>query len=217
MGKCVIIAAGQCDKIDYIKSQGDFVICADGGLKYAQKFGIEPDLIVGDFDSYGKVPNGKEVVALPCEKDKTDTHYAIDCGFERGYNTFLLYGMLGGRVDHLFANLQLLSYVLNKGGTAVIVGDSFDITAIKNGGLCIKGEKGKYVSVFSFGEKSKGVTIKGLKYEVFNVAFSNDNPLGVSNEFGYEDAFVEVKDGILIIMCEKGKKKIFFENFSKKA
>ena len=51
---CVIISAAPSSNVSYIKNyiqDGDFVICADGGLKHAIACGILPDLLVGDFDS----------------------------------------------------------------------------------------------------------------------------------------------------------------------
>lgn len=203
MGVCFVIGAGECNGLDFEKTENDFVICADGGLRYAEKFGVAPDLIVGDFDSYGSVPSACSVIALPREKDETDTHYAVKIALERGYNQFRLYGMLGGRIDHTLANIQLLMYITEKGGSAVLVGDDYDITIVKNNRLKLNGLKGKYVSVFSYSPQSNGVTIKGLKYEVSDISFAYDNPLGVSNEFTDEEAFVEVKDGIVLIATEK--------------
>ena len=203
MGVCLVIGAGECNGLDFEKTENDFVICADGGLRYAEKFGVAPDLIVGDFDSYGSVPSACSVIALPREKDETDAHYAVKIALERGYNQFHLYGMLGGRIDHTLANIQLLMYITEKGGSAVLVGDDYDITIVKNNRLKLNGQKGKYVSVFSYSPQSNGVTIKGLKYEVSDISFAYDNPLGVSNEFTDEEAFVEVEDGIVLIATEK--------------
>ena len=81
---------------------GDLVIAADGG--YAHMGGIKPDLVVGDFDSLGYVPDGESVVRHPAEKDDTDTMLAARIGIERGYRTFLLLGGVGGRLDHTLRN-----------------------------------------------------------------------------------------------------------------
>lgn len=68
-------------------SDDDFVICADGGYIYAQRFGIKPQLIVGDFDSSTMPDTDVPTIALPTEKDDTDTIYAIKQGISRGYET----------------------------------------------------------------------------------------------------------------------------------
>lgn len=203
LGICYIIGAGDCEKLDFRKQKGDFVICADGGLAFAQKFNVEPDIIVGDFDSYGLVPKGEDVIVLPREKDKTDTHFALDLGIQHGFKEFKLYGMLGGRIDHSFANIQLLSYALSCGVKAMLVGDKYDVLALQNSEISFSGKEGKYVSVFSYSKKSLGIYIKGLKYEVDNFILTYDNPMGVSNEFTNKDAYIKVQNGTIIIMIEK--------------
>ena len=42
----------------------DFIICADVGLKTAERFGVRPSVVIGDFDSYpnGRLYNGEKVV-----------------------------------------------------------------------------------------------------------------------------------------------------------
>lgn len=203
MGICYIIGAGECKSLDFIKKENDLVICADGGLRYAEDFGIAPDITVGDFDSYGSHPVSVNVIKLPAEKDVTDTHYAVNTAFEKGYTSFRFYGMLGGRIDHTLANIQLLKLIKDKGGDGVLIGDDYDVFLVKNEKTVIKGKKGNYVSVFSYSEKSRGVTIKGLKYEVEDITLTDSNPLGVSNEFKEESAAVEVEDGVLLIALQK--------------
>ena len=70
---------------------GDLVIAADGG--YAQMGGVRADLVVGDFDSLGYVPESENVVRHPVEKDDTDTMLAARIGLDRGYRAFLLLGV----------------------------------------------------------------------------------------------------------------------------
>ena len=59
-------------------------VCADAGLRAAQQLGIQPDFVVGDFDSLGSVPAGGNVVTYPAEKDDTDlllaARYAVAQG-----------------------------------------------------------------------------------------------------------------------------------------
>ena len=78
------------------------VLAADGGLKHTRKLGIEPNEIIGDFDSLGFTPPGAEV--FPVEKDDTDAMLAVRRGLELGYREFVLYGSLDGpRLDHTVA------------------------------------------------------------------------------------------------------------------
>ena len=52
--RAVIIGNGDIKDYQYIKSKihdNDFIICADGGYNHAEKMGIVPDVLIGDFDS----------------------------------------------------------------------------------------------------------------------------------------------------------------------
>ncbi len=202
MGICYIIGAGEADKIELVKNEDDFVICADGGLDTAEKNGIAPDLVVGDFDSLGHIPKGKNVIVHPKEKDETDSLLAVNCGLERGYKKFIMYGMLGGRLDHTYANFQLLAYLCEKEAHGVLIGCGNKITAVKNSRIDFDKAQTGTVSVFSFTPQSKGVQIKGLKYEVSDYTMTSVFPIGVSNEFIGKEALVSVSDGILIVMYD---------------
>lgn len=205
MKKCYIIAAGDCTEIKINLKEGDLVICADAGLAHAQRNNIKPDVIIGDFDSFGEIPKGEGVIVHPCEKDETDTHLAIKYALEKGYRDFVFFGMLGGRLDHTFANISLLSYLCENGANGMIVSDEFNVTAVKNSVYSFEKRENGYVSIFSFSEESVGVDIKGLKYETDNFTLKSSYPMGVSNEFVGQNAYVSVKDGTLVIIIENEK------------
>ena len=69
MPVCWIVGAGEFDATRFAPAPGDFVIAADGGLKYLDALGVKPDLVLGDFDSLGRVPAGGNVLRYPPEKD----------------------------------------------------------------------------------------------------------------------------------------------------
>ena len=98
-----------------------FLICADAGLENARAYGLTPDLTLGDFDSLagGEPDIEGEKLTFPVEKDDTDTMLGIKEGLDRGYRRFLLYGSLGGRLDHTIANIASLRYLLDHGARAV--------------------------------------------------------------------------------------------------
>ena len=159
---------------------------------------------MGDFDSLGEIPKLENVEVHPCVKDETDTFFALRRGLERGYKNFVIFGALGGRLDHTFANLQLLQYLCEKGASGVLLSERERVTAVKNSSLTFpKGETGT-VSVFSFTEKSFGVTERGFKYTLDNAELTSSFPLGVSNELTGEGAEIFVRDGVLLIIRERG-------------
>jgi thiamine pyrophosphokinase len=206
MDKCIIAGAGYCDVND-IKEDG-YVIAADGGIDYLMKVGIKPNLVIGDFDSASSRYSeyGFETKTFPVEKDDTDMMLAIKEGLERGYRDFVIYGGMGGRFDHTFANLQCLYYLINHGAKGRLVGQkgSF-VTMIKDGSINFSAreyQKGRKISVFAFDGIAYGVTEKGLKYTIENATINTDFPIGVSNEFIGVDAYIKVDDGILMIYVD---------------
>ena len=195
---CVVIGAGPARKLSVPADA--FVICADGGLAAAANYNITPDLIVGDFDSLGIVPKGDNVVVYPVEKDVTDSFIAIEEGLKRGFDRFVFYGCVGGRLDHTLANIQHLQYLAEHGAQGMLVGDKETLTVIKDAAVHFDAKRKGGVSVFSLSEKSEGVTIEGLFYEAKDISLTNGFPLGVSNHFTGKPATVSVKNGVLLIV-----------------
>lgn len=206
---CYIIGAGKLPLL-YIRNENAFVIAADGGLR--QTNGIRPDIVVGDFDSLGYIPDNENTVVLPVEKDVTDMKYAVDTGIRNGCDTFLLYGGTGGRPDHTFANYALLCELAEKGKSGYLIGDGFVATAIKDGSLKLSLKAEGTVSVFAAGDRAEGVSITGLKYTLSDHTLEFSVPLGVSNSFIGEQARVGVQNGTLLIMWEESNIKEFIDN-----
>ena len=50
-GKCIIIGAGDLTMGELAVKEEDYVIAVDGGLSYCGILVVEPDKIIGDFDS----------------------------------------------------------------------------------------------------------------------------------------------------------------------
>lgn len=198
---CFVFGAGDRTPLYNLPEKDDIVIAADGGLSYLKELDISPDYAIGDFDSLGRIPDfdSRKLKVLPCEKDTTDTHEAIMAGNDLNCTAFHIYGGTGGRLDHTLANIQLISDLSQKGYSAFLYGEGYCITAVTNGNISIKGEKGKYISVFSATDISEGVALKNLKYTLNDGELRNTFPLGVSNEFTGEIAEISVRKGTLII------------------
>lgn len=205
MGRCVIFCAGGFQQLALPIQKDDYILAADGGYFHLQKLGLTPDGILGDFDSLGYVPRNAQV--FPVEKDDTDAMLAVRKGLELGCREFILYGALDGpRLDHTVANLQTLLFLEEHGAKGTLVGLRHLITTVKNGVLRLPMAERGIVSVFCLGEKARGVTIRGLQYELENGVLESSFPLGVSNHFIGKESSVSVESGTLIVMydIEKG-------------
>ncbi len=197
---CYIVSAGDCTGINILKEKNDLVIAVDGGYRYLEKAGITPDVAMGDFDSLGFVPNGENVIVHSPMKDDTDTMLAIKYGIEKGYKEFVIFGALGGRLDHTIANLMVVSYLSAHNCKCTIIDDNVIIRNVFNGELILEKKESGVFSVFSLQDEAVGVTIKGAKYEADNVIMTNDFPVGISNEFIGAEVHIRVDKGQLIVI-----------------
>ena len=207
-GKCLIIGAGDLTMGEIAVGEEDYVIAVDGGLSYCGILNVEPDKIIGDFDSVSE--KEKEAVCslqeqvpglvmeLPVEKDDTDMLAALKYGLELGYTDFRIYAGTGGRFDHTLANIQCLLYLKNHGATGYLVDGTGMMLVIQNEAVHFRKELEGYLSLFSLGKEAKGVTIRGLKYPLEDYTLTNDYPIGISNEFIGEESSIQVEDGELV-------------------
>ena len=182
--------------------KNDLLIAADGGLDHLVRRGLRPRLIVGDFDSLGRVPQGDNIIRHPVEKDDTDTMLAVKTGLDRGYRTFLLYGCLGGRLDHTYANLQALLYLALHDAAGFLLGGGMAATVLRNGRLDFPPGPAGTVSVFCPDGEARGVTLTGLHYPLRDAVLTSGFPLGVSNRRTGRAASVSVREGTLLVMWD---------------
>ena len=206
MGKmakiCYIMGAMEPGEVFFASAGSRLVIAADGGLCYLEAQGIAPDYIVGDFDSLGRIPAGSNIIRHPMEKDDTDMMLAVKTGLSRGCRKFLLYGGLGGRLDHAYANLQTLVWLVRHKAQGWLLGDGMAATAIRNSRLDFAAGRHGTISVFCPDGEARGVDLTGLYYPLENAVLTSSFPLGVSNQFTGKAASVSVREGTLLVMWE---------------
>lgn len=203
MVDCIIIGGADMNTecVDRSSFDEKYIICADRGVAHAQKIGVKPDLIVGDFDSLGFVPQTDcRIMQFKPEKDDTDLMIALKEAIKLGFKDILIYAALGGRLDHTFASIQTLAYALEHGAKAQLVSESDIAELFIPGEYSIKCKERYSMSLFSYSEKVTGLTIKGAKYEVTDVDLDCSFPLGVSNEIIGSEAAISFEGGRLLVI-----------------
>ena len=198
--RCVVFTA-HCEgdpRAAYSPEPDDFVLCADGGWQLAAGIGVEPALVIGDFDS-SEAPDTGAVERHPVMKDDTDTMLCLKHGLRLGYERFLFVGGFGGRLDHTLANLQTLAYAAERGAQAEMCDAFCRALVVRNGTVRIRRRPGK-LSLFAISDRCRGITSTGTVYNLTDGELSNTFPLGVSNEYAADEAVIAVKDGTLLIV-----------------
>lgn len=204
--KCVIVGAAEIGNYEKIKEyfdEDDFYIFCDGGLKHTESLGVKPDLIVGDFDSFPRteaVKTGAEMITLPCEKDDTDTGFAVKEAMQRGFSEFLLTGVIGQRFDHTLGNISILLMLDEAGIKGRIVDDysEIEVVSAKSGYV---DDSFSYFSILSVGEDAEGISEKNAKYPLDEAKLKCSEQYGISNEvISGKTAEVSVKKGRLLLI-----------------
>jgi len=200
--RCVVFTA-RCEGdvgAAYVPEENDFILCADGGWKIAQKAGVEPHCVIGDFDS-SDAPESGAVETHPVMKDDTDTMLCLKKGLALGYERFLFVGGFGGRLDHTLANLQSLHYAAVHGAQAEMNDGICRAMVVRDGAVKLARRDGK-LSLFALTDKCLGVTVRGALYPVEDGELTNAFPLGVSNDYAADEVEISVRDGaLLIVQC----------------
>lgn len=201
-GRCFIFGALTVRALTERPREGDYLIAADRGYAVALSLGITPDLVVGDFDSLGETPQAENVVRLNVRKDDTDLEHAVRLALEKGYRELIVYGAVGGALDHTLGNIAVAEIAANAGARAVFIGDDCAFTVIRDASFLLPLRERGRVSVLSMSEVSRGVTIRGLSYETHEIDLPHAATLGVSNAFIGQQASISVRDGALLIVWE---------------
>ncbi len=183
-------------------------IGVDRGIEYFYKNQMTPDYIVGDFDSvdrevlsFFQEQTSINIREFQPEKDASDTEIAVRMAIELGATAILLLGATGSRLDHMWANVQVLSIPHKIGIAASILDPVHRIRLVDKTFKMKKTEaKGSYFSVFSLGKAVEGLTIKGAKYPLVTYKLEPFDSLSVSNEIVDEVLEIEYREGQLVLM-----------------
>ena len=184
MRRCVIVGGADISNYDriiaHIKSD-DFVIFCDSGLKHMEKLAVKPSLIVGDFDSHENPHFDVETIVLPCEKDDTDTVFAVKEAVKRGFTDFLLIGVVGARLDHTLGNIYVLEYLSSLGFTGKIVDDYSEMEYVTSSSALVE-DSFAYFSTINISGVTRNISIENAKYPLHNAEIHSGYQYGISNE-----------------------------------
>lgn len=206
MKRCVIVGGADINNYDYVRSRlcaDDYIVFCDSGLKHLDALQVRPGLIVGDFDSHDNPNLDVETIVLPCEKDDTDTVFAVKEAIRRGYEDVLLIGVVGARLDHTLGNVYILEYLDNLGKKGFIIDDYSEMELVSRQTAYID-DSFRFFSLLNITGIAKGITVKNAKYPLKDAEIACGYQYGVSNEVlpGMR-AEVTVKEGKLLLIKDR--------------
>ena len=203
MKRCIIVGGADINNYGFIRDKlcaDDYVVFCDSGLNQLEQLQARPSLIVGEFDSHENPRHDVETIILPCEKDDTDTAFAVKEAIKRGFDEFLLIGVVGARLDHTLGNVSILLYLDSLGKKGCIIDDYSEMEIVSEMPVSITDDY-FFFSLLNITGCAKGITITGAKYPLADAEISCEYQYGVSNEvLPGETATVSVKHGKLLLI-----------------
>lgn len=184
----------------------DVTIAADSGLAVANRGGIVPDWIVGDFDSLANRDllegfPAERVLQYPTEKDDTDTELAFKLAKTLGCTTIEIAGAAGGRIDHFIAMY-----------TMFLRNDHPDVWHTRRESAFYLGANSlarmklplhSIVSVFPLGDESNGMSSSGLQWSLQGLRWQKGY-FGISNRSVSAQPLVHAGSCALLIVVPLG-------------
>ena len=181
----------------------------DRGVFHLLKRNIKPEIAFGDFDSVSPEEwkfietEVEELKRFKPEKDETDTELALNWALSKKPEVIRLFGATGGRLDHLFANVQLLIRPLTTmQPTEMVLIDKYNEIFLKAPGTykIKKQAEKKYLSFVPLTLDVTDLTLEGFKYPLKNRHISLGSTLCISNELISDYGTFSFSEGILIVI-----------------
>lgn len=172
------------------------LIAVDGGLATCRGIRRRPDLFVGDLDSVRVPPRGIPSTVYPVAKDFSDFAGALLAARRLGAEVVVIAGLLGGRLDHEWANL-LEAGVAAPGFLGILAPASRGLVVVTARGVRASAVAGSLVSVFALGRGAR-VSLRGTVWTISKRRLAPGS-LGLSNVTGREVA-MDVHEGVAMLV-----------------
>ena len=198
----LIIANGTLPNPDFVRALAKFatfIVYADGGANHAQKLGIKPNIILGDFDSVltSTREHFSDVEQLLIEdQNTTDLEKSILYCIEHNFTSVDIVGASGDRIDHTIGSLGCFK----KYGDKIhirIIDNMGEITLIRKQIHC-KMKVGEKISLIPL-ERCTGVTTGNLKYGLNDEVLELGVREGINNEATSTQVSIQVETGTLLL------------------
>ena len=161
MKKAILLANGnapQKSHLNYFFLQGyETLICADGGANTAFKLNLEPNFIIGDFDSISNssikyFDKKSEFVKISRQND-TDVEKALKFLINKHFTDVILVGATGNRLDHTICNLGIIIKFFYQINISLLHENSF--LSAYNQNVKLKTKVGETISIYAFDKATK--------------------------------------------------------------
>ena len=192
--KVALVGAIDFNQEHFKSMDFDLVVAVDAGWKSCQSAGVMPNFAIGDFDSLGYTPEGVEVISFPCQKNESDLELAFLESHKRSADELYFYGVLGARLDHTLATLQVMTASALRGIKTFAIGPDYAVAALSSASKLntlgfdafdpgvLSGSYAPHISLMAFTGTVQGLSVEGLAYTVENYRLDSCNADGFSDD-----------------------------------
>ena len=180
---------------------GAYVIGVDGSLAVLQRLRIQPQVIIGDFDSTSpalrQVFAACEQIELDSDKDMTDGEAAVDLAVARGATEVVFTGCLDarGETDQMLGNLMLLQKI---DLPAMCCEPGQTVRLIRDETVTLDGAVGDGVSLLPLGTLVR-LTYVGMKYPLTDFPVIPGSTRALRNELIAPQARITAVGSVLLL------------------
>ena len=194
--------APSAELLQWRAEEAELTVAVDGGCLAHRSAEIEPDVILGDFDSCGDLSEIEKVFPRSAlhhliDQNHTDFEKALDWIKARGLpKKIIILGGLGKRMDHTLSNLMIAGRV--DSAIEIVFDDEHEYVSRITPKIPfkLKGRSGAMLSILPIGE-CHGVTSSGLNWELEKRSFSWDKMISQSNRSISDEVRVSCDCGVL--------------------
>lgn len=174
----------------------------DAGAYVLASHKIMMEISIGDFDSltddkYALIEKYSiKMNKLNPIKDKSDLEEGVELAINMGYDKIYIVGATGGRLDHQYANFQILKNTTK--AKIIFVDEKNRIEMMNKGSYEIAKSIYKYISIFAIDDSV--VSLEGFKYPLKYRPLTSKDIYTLSNEIIDNIGKLTVHQGHIIVI-----------------
>lgn len=201
----LIVANGETISFEEItkwKEGASFVIATDGALSAFPQNGLEPNLLVGDFDSVDKDQLSKfkgETLRLP-DQESTDFQKSVSIALSMEPIQVVVLGIEGSRLDHTLSAINFASRFSSR--TQFRFPMKASVVHIISQKWTSKAQIGGHLSIIPLPEVKFSYS-EGLEWPVAGISMSVGGRDGISNLAIRSEVSLEVESGCAAVFLQR--------------
>ncbi|TQS75606.1 thiamine diphosphokinase [Ornithinibacillus gellani] len=185
----------------------DVWIGADRGALSILQSQLPLSIAIGDFDSVAREEfieiekHADTIQTHPSMKDETDLELALQQAFKLHPDAIFLFGATGGRLDHMFINMQTLILIQDRGITGILIDKDNYVEVTKPGMHQVMSDSHyTHISFIPATPVVEGLTLTGFLYPLEDTTLTMGSTLCISNKLQANSGTFFYKEGILLLI-----------------